>query len=548
MKKSLLFVTPLLAISLASCNNAGKTLPEQKGASVVSKEFIQNNWTFEARTGVKLDSFERFGEQELKDKAVVDLSNYEQFAVLQDKNSGDLSLSAIFANKIVGKMKDGTMSTRGNELIGEFAVYQGADEKYYLVDSKGTSLFSCQEKLSWVSFDFDYVDYFATLHLSQDGKDVILYSNLEDVSQKNYALNDVIPAKYGTGYRLDGRGLKGYKMYEHDLDVTIYKDGKKVGSYIKPLSTPTFSVGKYDVFVEQFELPVTAENYSLISFGKKYDVKITRIDLTTCKKSNLELNGFTIVDGVSAQYKDKNGQIAYAKVTVAPLSKDKVVNYEAQRQYIVDADLNLHDDVTNLRSPYALEFNKKIYVVDMYDSEVYDEKLNIIGNYQALNARFMEGVNVFVGSQNGKYGIFNVEGKVVVPFAFDTIDEVYSNGTAFGHKDDKAQSITFSATSGEAYKVSELEKELPVRKTLSLDAMRLYYRIDENNKATLFDCYSGATVKEIANVSSMSNVASSVDLKGLKYNVLVQVENADPAGQEYYMASISFDESMFYLA
>ena len=41
---------------------------------------------------------------------------------------------------------------------------------------------------------------------------------------------------------------------------------------------------------------------------------------------------------------------------------------------------------------------------------------------------------------------------------------------------------------------------------------------DENNKATLFDYYSGETIKEIANVSSISGVAYSLDYKALKVN------------------------------
>ena len=71
---------------------------------------------------------------------------------------------------------------------------------------------------------------------------------------------------------------------------------------------------------------------------------------------------------------------------------------------------------------------------------MYDEKLNVISHLKSISPTYVPSVG-FIGSINGKYGIIDENGKIIIPFKYDSMDRDIRNNKLLVVKNEEVYSV-----------------------------------------------------------------------------------------------------------
>lgn len=541
MKKSLLFLAPFLILPLASCgSNEGKTLKELKKESVISKELIEENYPL-SEALVKYETTFKIGDGILTNHNYVERSDKSCFFIVQDKTSSELYLYLTYENKFATKLAGPTIQGQlFDSIFGEFVVVKNADNVNVLLDMFGNVLYSSTNAISNLS-STNVEEGILRINFSDGSANKFIIYNVTSEEYKTYNVDDVIPANFSY-QSLELFGYKEYKVAFVDYKAIILKDGNSFLTFDIPLAKPSYVIGKNFFFVKETKLPDDASKYDVIDSGIKYSVEIQKIDFTTGKKDILSLPGYSFRSSSIQPFKDKNGIYSYIKADVIPLTKDKVADTLNARTYVIDADLNLRDDLTDVGNMYYVDFNNKSYIVEDKKFKVFDNKFNTIGSYEEYAKHFYPEAKVFVGQQDGKCGIFNLEGKVLVPFKFDSIDQVFSSGYAYGMIDEKQEKISFDLNSGAKFE----EVEYKYKNYACATVYNVFINeISDDKSVELYNTISGETKFQIDDVSNAS-VEDTINVyKSHRSYSLLEVKNVEDGSFDYYAIQQILTEKFF---
>ncbi len=537
MKKTALLFIPLVAASLASCGktNANPLLKLQK-ESVISREMILNNASSSSST-YEYTSLKRVADSYLNDYTVYSSSNYGMFYILRDNNNG-YSYLYFAANNTLSSNRLYYTSFSNNinySNFGEFVLVQeyinnNTSYRFVFYDMFGKEVFSSNSSFS--VYERSYSDTSIQFEIYASGQSINITYTAEGshIVDNTYHVGDQITDD-GSAIKLDDFGYAGYKASFHDFNAKVEYNGRTVSEFIMPLAQPTFTIGKYFFFYSEIELPEDAKDFDISRGGYKYDYTMTRIDYTNGASKEIEVpyyGNFRYIQLV----KDASNFYTYGGIQAYELTDKKVVNQNLYRMFIVDADLNLHDDVTNLNNPIvAKDTMGNDVIVDGQNCKVYSMKLELLNDFSSIGRSFNANANVFVGMQNSKYGLFSIDGKVIVPFEYSSINAITSSNIAYGKKDGKTYLINFSVTSPSRYYAEEMAN-LSALSTLPTGELVFTY---SDGKIVIQDANKGTTRLSLDSHNSFTNRGSFVISASNTCYSTFSAYNNSTGSYEYYI-------------
>lgn len=243
--------------------------------------------------------------------------------------------------------------------------------------------------------------------------------------------------------RLDDFGLVGYLMSfnNNNGQVIIYDpNGKIVSKFMLPtysgglkkMSGGTvvhpFLIGQNLYYQKLVFLPLDATEYDFydpVDEGVKINYSMHKIPLLTGIEEEVSFP-YLIDDFMLLRDQDN-----YYKLCALYTYRVNDANiFDRNYEVIVDEDLNIKQDVTN---QYIYSFIK--LGDNFYNTEtniIYDKDMKIITDLSPIEPTLLTNNKYFRGEINGKYGLVDTNGRLVLPFVYDGLGIAMKENFIFG--------------------------------------------------------------------------------------------------------------------
>ena len=237
-------------------------------------------------------------------------------------------------------------------------------------------------------------------------------------------------------------GVSGYYLSHTGNLVTVFEESTNTpkSTFTLPQNARAVLVGKKIIYQTVNELSDDAIEYSYYSNAKKYEIVSKSVDIMTGQKSTITLNYLIAAD--EGPYKDKDNKYKYTICSVNPITPERAIT--AAEVVLLDETGNA---VSNLDGYSPLTFTK--VGNSLYNSTtkvLYTKELKEIAYLGAINPVLLDKSEAFVGSINGKYGVLDTNGKVIVAFEYTNLYHANAvDGYFFGVKNNTLYRIKISA-------------------------------------------------------------------------------------------------------
>ena len=506
-----------------------------KKESVLTKAMVENNYETEGTTKYEFSSVKQLGENMPSNYVVYTTSQHGMFAVIRDNNEYNYYLYCSATDTLLpNKLYSSNFSeNRLYNDYGEFVVvseYRNSNRCYVLYDMFGNQVFS-QDNSFYISSSSQTNGLSFEIYLSSTGTyQTVVYDNQGgSLTGTNYVIGDIVSG--GTSILdLKVYGYPGYKAILSGLDAKIEVGGSIQHEFSMPLTTPTFIVDKYIYFWQKFSLPEDSNDYDYSIDEYKYSSSLVRVDFTNGKVEEVDVPYYCDFRYVRP-LKDENGFYKYLGLEAREITDKKVVNGNYALQFIADAKLDLHDDVTGLGSiMYVTDDSGKEVIVDKTNFKVYSTNLTLINDFSSVATAFYPNAKVFIGRKDSSYGLFNLKGEVVVPFEYSSLKGVLQN-KAYGVKSDKTYLINFSTTNPSSYSISEIQ-HLSSISSMTTGEIVLKY---SDNKIIVQDGESSLVRLSLINHNSFSTHERVTRKSNSTCYTVCSAYNTVDAKDEYYL-------------
>lgn len=222
---------------------------------------------------------------------------------------------------------------------------------------------------------------------------------------------------------LSSFGQVDYAICFADNYITTYYKEQFVTSFYLDLNVYHIAGLVNDSLLAQRTIEVSEDASSFdYSIGKtKYVLETFLINFKTAGKTTVNykmlFDSFYILNAEAEA--EQYFLLRYKEVN----TKTKTLGEE--KEVIIDKDFIFHDDVTGMgllnfyRYP---DVSEESYVYYNYSTGVlYDSTLTPITNLKYLNPTYSPTINMFKCNYQGKYGIVDLDGHVVIEFKYDEI-------------------------------------------------------------------------------------------------------------------------------
>lgn len=313
--------------------------------------------------------------------------------------------------------------------------YQG---KTYIFDTFGNLLYDGEEEVDVLE---NIVNGKCYLQISGENEDLIyeydgLAGNVKQVSERptpkdeEFKDEEVDEDKLNKGDLFVGDnldltpyGMEGYYMVNSGCLYTVFDvNNTKVSTFVLPEDVNVAFIGGKLIYQTQILLPEDAKDYSFSAAGNnylgtqsKYKLNTYAIDVKTGAKEELK---FDYILYNCLPYKDKNGVMTYGLAYLGIIGDSKEI--KSQDTYLINEKGQL---VQNL-SGYEVSFFTKLsndYYYNEHTDVLYSPELVEVAYLGDMNPLFDEENQVFIGLYEGKYGVVDMEGKVLVPFEYTSL-------------------------------------------------------------------------------------------------------------------------------
>lgn len=198
-------------------------------------------------------------------------------------------------------------------------------------------------------------------------------------------------------------------------------------------SGKTYSIlNKSNTILKSFNIPANAENVYLVGNSLIYQTfvvdslnpqiadqtlsKTHSINLAKLEQNELDLS--YIILNIS-KIKDEKGIYKYGIATIIKQNNGK---FETNSSIVlIDSQGRILEDLTKFKEPKAfIKIGENYY--NTSTKIIYSNKLKEIVHLKDINPIHIEEEQLFVGTENGKYGAVDYTGKVVIPFIYDSLN------------------------------------------------------------------------------------------------------------------------------
>ena len=232
-----------------------------------------------------------------------------------------------------------------------------------------------------------------------------------------------------TLFSLEDYGHKDYSINYVGLEAQIFEKEKLV----KKINVPEEGgadaiIGDRLYYIINTMMPSTEKkDFDFIIDGPddavKYKQEIISVDYMNNKKYSIQ-SDYVIED--ITPILDKEEKYTIGIMDAYELRKDKTINPNALRSFMVDEKLNIHEEITNL--PFdILNDDVRVCTLDgkthyLVDGYLYNSDFELVRDFSGFaNMSFSKNREYIKASLGGSYGIMKLDGTVVVPFEFDRI-------------------------------------------------------------------------------------------------------------------------------
>lgn len=260
-------------------------------------------------------------------------------------------------------------------------------------------------------------------------------------------------------------GHDGYQLFVNGSHYYVMNaKGKRVSSFESPMQgIDPLQIGDHLIYQRQVEVPEDTEKYDFVHEGIKYVLDTVSINYMTGKQENLKLN-YAILDSGRAQLVDKKGVFKYERSNVMLIKDNKTLDL-TERNFLIDEEGNLHDDLTSVGNMNGI-FPMGDYYYDSSTYKVYDKnfKVKFVGG-EYINNIYEKDKHVYVvKTANDLYGLVDKDNKLLLQPKYKMIDADYYDG----------YTILVQDTEGE-YLVINIADKSTVIKYSEFDAVTALY-------------------------------------------------------------------------
>ena len=233
---------------------------------------------------------------------------------------------------------------------------------------------------------------------------------------------------------LEDYGHKDYSINFVGLEAQIFEKEKLVKKINVPAEGGADAIiGDRLYYIINTMMPSTEKkDFDFIRNGMvdavKYKQEIISVDYMKNKKYSIQ-SDYVIED--ITPILDKEEKYTIGIMGAYELRKDKTINLDASRSFMVDEKLNIHEEITNL--PFNILNDdvrvctldgKTHYLVNgnSYNGYLYNSDFELVRDFSGFaNMSFSKNREYIKASLGGYYGIMKLDGTVVVPFEFNRI-------------------------------------------------------------------------------------------------------------------------------
>lgn len=485
-RKLILLLVIVLSLFFVGCNSATKDFVKEGKELPKSVLKANANDSMEKEGNLKLDK--------TYEKEFYKVTNTDYSGTLMTVQDEDLNYgvyNAALGQMVIDYSSDiKAIGYQTTILEQDYIIIKDKDNKYTLADAKGNILI--EKKNSYINvtvgreytaleiYDDTFVERLSYEGVS--GDDVVTENKVDyqlnrTFDNKNYNLG----AKLTNEIDTDSLAIVGLPKYKIEEDVTssggayyrVYTKKDKLVCEFEGLENRGYSllgvISGCFYYQKVTQLSSDAKKYDYINVSGadtyKYDVSIIRVDLKTGKFKDLDcpyvINALNLI-------KDGNGKYNLASASITLIENERlskncvcIVDKNLKIKYNTDIDL---DNLYKLgKSHYFDETSETLYNRNAKEIITFDNDLRYISTLTALE--------IIVCKRNGKLGAIDYNGKVVIPFEYESIGSL-GYGDKAVVRDLDGKTVLYNLSKGEVTIEHEIKGMMGI----------FYYYLDgENN-------------------------------------------------------------------
>lgn len=217
-------------------------------------------------------------------------------------------------------------------------------------------------------------------------------------------------------------GLKGKYLLKSNSMHTVFSSAgdKKIATFVVPAEDYVI-IGDKILYQKTQVVGQDSEDYTYEMGENKVLVNTYVVDILTGETKEVKTDK---VFGRIVEYKDKKGEYKYGLANIYEIDNKNLVSLP--KSVLIDSEGNVLEEVTG----YEIEDFIKI------GNNYYNETTKIIYNAQMKELAYIGYINpvhntkyqMFIGEENGKLGAVGYNGKILIPFVYDSLDPLETEG------------------------------------------------------------------------------------------------------------------------
>ncbi len=509
-----IFLFVLFAFFLFACSNNKLDLTQEMILSNVNRPYVEPDKYVSTVETVNLSNYIVVNEYLTQGLLIVRNDDFEQ---------GVFSLSE---NRIIVPLLNHSISIISSPANGAYIYLTNTDNTKTIYDIAGRQIIDRDRyaQLNVTGYTENQYDekgiytgrkHFETIrYLTQDQIEAGNYASVEktyeinlktrertevDTSDKSYSVGEKIGEETLPLIDLKSHGLDNYfYMLTNDIYSVYDQNHNLVSQFRRPSSSNITAYSLFDghIFYQTRTLvPESQEDYTYSLNGYKYILSTYSIDLLTGQKKSLDLD--YIINSI-IPFKNEDGILKYAQVEIMEI-ENQIITSDIAHKHLMnkDGDLLISMDGISVNQLTRLS-DERLYDTQNRYMMTYDFKplfkleQNPIFNYQE---------EIIITTHDGKYGIIDYHGEVLVPFNYTQIHNLFSNGSTIAVRNGTEYCI-ISLTGDETCVPDFFSIMLPglyITRTTETDYKFRFYDFDGKLLNTITSAQGWATSFDINN-------------------------------------------------
>ena len=430
--------------------------------SLISQRFLSQNYGGEeANNGYTFDSA-RSGSDLIPSGYLLYNTNLMQygFVTIRNESTYQYYLYSIHSGSILKEISNAsTNATRVSNYVGGYVgIYDHSTETSYIYNGLG------QEIASGIAGN---VQYFDSEYYNSASNSISLTYEISTSSGWQYktvtyspdSSQPIVPDEeesyigtYNGSIDCSEYGVPSVRLEMFKSRVDVFERDNLARSIDLPTNGANgvyTIIGNNICFIILDTLPDDANKYQFSIDGTKYNQEIYAVNYLNGNKQLISSEYYL---SQLLPMKGEEGYYTLAKARMFKIKKDKTVDQNLPLMYLVDNNLTLYDNITDVdfNNPIVVETDNGAYYANG-DGKVYDSQLRVVKDFSndLTNISYSKGGKYIIGRRNGLLGMADtITGEIVCSFAYNSIYfDPESSETLYAFKGNDYITLTKSGSS-----------------------------------------------------------------------------------------------------